>query len=181
MMRSASAISAGFRASVAASAFSGVVPAFCWKCSMKSVSGFFSASVRLSNSRFRQMSRSAAPIFVSGRMLPASTMAASRPARTASCRKTEFKIFRAAGERPNEMLLRPSTQPTPGSAALMSRMPASVWSALSRRVSSPAPMVKVSASNSRSCGRSPNSPQAMAWICRAVATFSSAFIAMPPL
>ena len=82
-------------------------------------------------------------------------IAASSPAATASCRKTEFSTLREAGERPKETLLTPRSVETPGSSAFTRRIAARVFAAASTRVASPAPMVKVRTSKRRSEGRSP--------------------------
>src|ERR1035438_8262542 len=52
--------------------------------------------------RSRQMSRSESAIRCRGWILPACTIAASSPAWTHSCRKTELSSWRAAGESPKD-------------------------------------------------------------------------------
>ena len=80
---------------------------------------------------------------------------ASRPASTHSCRNTELRTWRAAGLRPNETLDRPRMVETPGSSALMRRMPSMV-SMPSRRLSSmPVDRGRASGSKMRSAGSRP--------------------------
>ena len=114
-----------------------------------------------------------------GRILAASTIAASSPARTASCRKTEFSILRAAGAKPKEILLSPKTVRQPGSSFLMARIASKVWIAASFKLASPEPTVKVKQSKSRSCGRRPYSPTAIAWMALAMRNLSAFCMAMP--
>ncbi|MBP2676907.1 MAG: hypothetical protein H6Q84_3747 [Deltaproteobacteria bacterium] len=129
--------------------------------------------------RSRQISRSASAIFDIGRIFPASMMAMSRPAATASWRKTEFNTFREAGERPKETLLTPREVKTPGSSFLTRRNAARVFAAASESEASPEPIVKVRRSKTRSDGRSPCFPTARSWILFATASFSSTVIAIP--
>ena len=82
-------------------------------------------------------------------------MAESRPACTHSCRKTELSTWRAAGLRPKDTLDRPSTVDTPGSSALIRRMPSMVSIPSSRLSSMPVDSGSASGSNSRSSGASP--------------------------
>ena len=149
------------------------------KWSMNRINGSFSpATCRLCR-RSRQTCRSSVEIRARGSTRAASTMAASSPAATASCRNTELRMRRAAGARPKEMLLTPSTLRHPGNSALIRRMPSRVCRAASRRVLSPEPTVKVRQSKSRSSGRRPHSSTAMVWMARATRSLSSALMAMP--
>ena len=82
-------------------------------------------------------------------------MAESRPASTHSWRNTELRTWRAAGLRPNETLESPRMVETPGSSALMRRIPSMV-SMPSRRLSSmPVDSGRASGSKIRSSGASP--------------------------
>ena len=82
-------------------------------------------------------------------------MAPVMPRFTAWSRKTEFRTWRAAGFRPNEMFDRPRMIWQPGISREIDSMPSSVhWPSL-RSSSLPVAMVKVSGSNSRSSGARP--------------------------
>ena len=87
------------------------------------------------------------------------TIARSRPASTQWCRKTEFKTSRAALPKPNETFETPSDVSTPGSAALISRIPSIVSIAESLNSSEPVASVNVSASKISVCGSIPCSSQ----------------------
>ena len=87
------------------------------------------------------------------------TIARSRPASTQWCRKTLFSTSRAALPKPNETLLTPSEVSTPGSAALISRIPSIVSTAESLNSSEPVASVNVSASKISVCGSIPCSSQ----------------------
>ncbi|MCI1749389.1 MAG: hypothetical protein LKI24_15820 [Acidipropionibacterium sp.] len=69
---------------------------------------------RRSQTRSRATSRCSSGIRSIGRILAACTIAESRPASTASCRKTELSTIRAAGLSPKEMLETPRVVRTPG-------------------------------------------------------------------
>ena len=60
------------------------------------------------------------------RCAPSAGSPRSDPASCAWCMKTEFRTWRAAGFRPNEMFDSPSSEFTPGSSACTRRMPSSV-------------------------------------------------------
>ena len=83
------------------------------------------------------------------------TIARSSPASTQWCRKTELSTARAASPMPKETLETPSEVSTPGSSALISRMPSIVSTADGFHSSSPVVSVNVSASKISSCGSIP--------------------------
>ena len=91
----------------------------------------------------------------SGRILEACTIAESSPACTHSCRNTEFSTWRAAGLRPKDTLDSPRMVDTPGSSALIARMPSIVSIPSSRLSSMPVDRGRASGSNSRSSGARP--------------------------
>ena len=107
------------------------------------------------------------------------TMARSRPASTQWWRKTELRTARAWGWSPKLTLLTPRDVNTPGSPALMRRMPSMVSRALRRNSASPVARVKVRSSKIRSSGRRPYSSTTMSWMRRATASFRSAVLAIP--
>jgi hypothetical protein len=77
---------------------------------------------------------------------------------------------RAPGDIPNETLETPSDVFTPGSSALIRRMPSIVSTAEGLHSSSPVVSVNVSASKISSSGSSPCSVQASRWISRATSS-----------
>ena len=87
------------------------------------------------------------------------TIARSSPASTQWCRKTEFRTERAGRPMPKETLETPSDVFTPGSSALISRMPSIVSTADGFHSSSPVVSVKVSASKISSSRSMPCSSQ----------------------
>ena len=107
------------------------------------------------------------------------TIARSSPASTQWCRKVELRTARAPGEMPNETLETPSEVLTPGSSALIRRMPSIVSTADGFHSSSPVVSVNVRASKISSSGSSPCSVQASRWISLATSTLRSAVFAIP--
>ncbi len=83
------------------------------------------------------------------------TMAPVSPRRRAWSRKTEFRICRAGGFRPNEMLDRPRMIWHSGIACAICSIASNVYSPSLRSSSLPVQIVKVSGSNSRSDGGRP--------------------------
>ena len=105
-----------------------------------------SASSRRLKTRSSASSRSSSGISAYGVMWFGLTIARSSPASTQWCRKTELSTERAGRPMPNETLETPSEVLTPGSSALISRMPSIVSTADGFHSSSPVVSVKVSAS-----------------------------------
>jgi hypothetical protein len=90
-----------------------------------------------------------------GMMRAAWTMAASRPASRHSCRNTLLSTCRIAGLKPKLMFDTPRTVHTPGSSALMRRMPSIVSMPSWRLSSMPVARVSVLQSNRRSLASRP--------------------------
>ena len=107
------------------------------------------------------------------------TIARSSPASTQWCRKTEFRTARARGETPKETLETPSDVLTPGSSALMRRMPSIVSIADGFHSSSPVVSVKVRASKISASGSRPCSSHASSLMRWAISTLRSAVLAIP--
>ena len=107
------------------------------------------------------------------------TIARSRPASTAWCRKTEFRTARALGPTPNETFDTPSEVLTPGISSLTRRMPSIVSTADGFHSSSPVVSVNVRTSKISSSRSSPCSSQAISVIRLAISTLRSAVLAMP--
>ncbi len=107
------------------------------------------------------------------------TIARSSPASTQWCRKTELSTARAPGDTPNDTFDTPSDVCTPGSSALMRRMPSIVSTADGRHSSSPVVSVKVSASKMSASRSRPCSSQASSTIRFATSSLRSAVLAMP--
>src|SRR3712207_7621704 len=80
----------------------------------------------------RATSRSRSGIRFKGTIFDALTIAESRPASTASCRKTEFKTTREAAFKPKEMFETPSIVKQPGSSDFILRSASMVSAALRR-------------------------------------------------
>ena len=145
------------------------------KCSMN----LSRASSERSKTRSSASSRSSSGISPYGVMWLGLTIARSRPASTQWCRKTELRTARAPGEIPKETLDTPSEVFTPGSSALIRRMPSIVATAEGRHSASPVVSVKVSASKISSSGSRPCSPQARSWMRFAISSLRSPVFAIP--
>ena len=124
-------------------------------------------------------SRWRASMRLSGSILLALTIAASRPASTASCRNTEFSTTRAAGLSPNEMFETPRIVKQPGSSCLMRRTPAIVSSALRRSSSMPVEIGSASESKKMSSAGMPHFCVACSKARFAISNLPSAVRAIP--
>src|SRR5215211_2988739 len=107
------------------------------------------------------------------------TIARSSPASTQWWRKTEFSTARAGGETPKETFETPSEVFTPGSSALMRRIPSIVSIADGFHSSSPVVRVKVSASKMSVSRSRPCSSQARPTMRFATSSLRSAVLAIP--
>ena len=106
------------------------------------------------------------------------TIARSSPASTQWWRKTELSTARPPGETPKDTFDTPSEVCTPGSSALMRRIPSIVATALGRHSSSPVVSVKVRASKMSDSRPSPCSWQSST-MRLAISSLRSAVLAMP--
>ena len=138
-----------------------------------------SASSRRLNTRSSASARSCSSISPYGVMWFGLTIARSSPASTQWCRKTELRTERAARPMPNETFETPSEVSTPGSSALIRRMPSIVSTADGRHSSSPVVSVNVSASKISSCGSIPCSSQTSSWMRLAISSLRSRVLPIP--